>query len=214
MCLLAVGELSVESCRQSPLWPRAGAPYSWLRRRASTTALDPFACPLAFAFQPSPCLPVMSLSASWTRIKPSVALDRSSLAVAIVGDAAFVFGGELKPRTPLDADVHIISLKGASRRSSRALWPRMDLSRWADGPLPLPGRWQGRDCQPPGRRDRRQLAISSSWRRLDRCRRQCTPRSLRPKLDKLKLTFLPLALPLGRPGRQGDDALVWRALAV
>jgi hypothetical protein len=63
----------------------------------------------------------MSLSASWTRIKPSVALDRSSLAVAIVGDAAYVFGGELKPRTPLDADVHIISLKGLSGHRSQGL---------------------------------------------------------------------------------------------
>lgn len=60
----------------------------------------------------------MLLSASWTCIKPSVALDRSSLAVAIVDDSAYVFGGELKPRTPLDANVHIISLKGTGSRAS------------------------------------------------------------------------------------------------
>lgn len=116
----------------------------------------------------------MTLSAAWTRIAPSVALSRSSLAAAIVGDTAYVFGGELKPRTPLDADVHAVNLKGQSLAlepcRSRLL---VDPSRAsADSATPRFCRWQGRDHRPPGRRDRQHLAISSRRVGVDGRRRQ------------------------------------------
>lgn len=57
----------------------------------------------------------MTLTANWSRIAPSVPLHRSSLAVSVIGDRAFVFGGELTPRTPLDNHLYALDLTSQSR---------------------------------------------------------------------------------------------------
>ena len=42
-------------------------------------------------------------------------LRRSSQIVSAVGDQAYIFGGELRPREPRDNDVHVVTLnKGMS----------------------------------------------------------------------------------------------------
>lgn len=56
----------------------------------------------------------MPLSAKWTRLSPLTSLHRSSLALAVVGNKAYVFGGELVPRVPLNANVEIVDLQSTS----------------------------------------------------------------------------------------------------
>ena len=41
-------------------------------------------------------------------------LRRSSQIVSVVGDRAYIFGGELRPREPRDNDIHAVSL-GSSK---------------------------------------------------------------------------------------------------
>lgn len=55
-------------------------------------------------------------SLAWTRVPisgvaPSV-LDRSSHSLAVVGNKAYLFGGENVPRTPVDDELYIIDLNG------------------------------------------------------------------------------------------------------
>lgn len=45
-------------------------------------------------------------------------LRRSSQVVSVVGNRAYIFGGELRPREPRDNDVHVISI-GSSKLPSR-----------------------------------------------------------------------------------------------
>ena len=56
----------------------------------------------------------MTLTATWTKITPSVPLHRSSLALSIIGDKAYIFGGELVPRTPLDSHLYQLDLNSLS----------------------------------------------------------------------------------------------------
>jgi hypothetical protein len=56
----------------------------------------------------------MTLLATWTRLSTSENtkdLARSSHSLAVVGRKAYIFGGEQKPRTPVDEGMHIIDLK-------------------------------------------------------------------------------------------------------
>ncbi|RBR23147.1 uncharacterized protein FIESC28_04142 [Fusarium coffeatum] len=53
------------------------------------------------------------LSASWSLVTSSKRLSRSSQAVSIVNQKAFIFGGELLPREPVDNRVDIVSLKSS-----------------------------------------------------------------------------------------------------
>ncbi|TKA81009.1 hypothetical protein B0A49_01520 [Cryomyces minteri] len=53
----------------------------------------------------------MTLYAVWTPIVPSKSLNRSSHSVAVVKAKAYIFGGELKPRTPLDSDIHVLDIQ-------------------------------------------------------------------------------------------------------
>lgn len=41
-------------------------------------------------------------------------LERSSHSLAVAGGKAFVFGGELEPRNPVDADLAVVDIAGAS----------------------------------------------------------------------------------------------------
>lgn len=43
-------------------------------------------------------------------------LRRSSQIVSVVGDRAYIFGGELRPREPRDNDVHAVSLGSSKLR--------------------------------------------------------------------------------------------------
>ncbi|EMC93553.1 hypothetical protein BAUCODRAFT_245471 [Baudoinia panamericana UAMH 10762] len=52
----------------------------------------------------------MAQHAVWTKVASHERLQRSSVSVCAIGSAAYVFGGELKPRQPRDNDVHMINL--------------------------------------------------------------------------------------------------------
>ncbi|POR39153.1 Kelch repeat protein [Tolypocladium paradoxum] len=54
-----------------------------------------------------------SLSASWLRVAASSRLRRSSQALSIVGSKAWIFGGELVPRQPVDNQLDVIDLDAA-----------------------------------------------------------------------------------------------------
>jgi hypothetical protein len=55
-------------------------------------------------------------SITWKRLavpsdaSSAVALKRSSNSLAIVGDKAYLFGGEAVPRTPVDDELYVIDL--------------------------------------------------------------------------------------------------------
>ncbi|GAA5937522.1 hypothetical protein JCM3775_001255 [Rhodotorula graminis] len=51
-----------------------------------------------------------TLAARWRSLGSHDCLQRSSHGLAVHGDRAFVFGGELKPRTPVDAAVTLLNL--------------------------------------------------------------------------------------------------------
>lgn len=59
-----------------------------------------------------PSHPIMALVATWTKISPSISLHRSSLALSVIGDKAYIFGGEVVPRTPLDGHLYQLDLDG------------------------------------------------------------------------------------------------------
>jgi hypothetical protein len=52
----------------------------------------------------------MPIKASWHRIKTNNPLPRSSHSLSIVKGKAYVFGGEIKAREPVDNHVHIYTL--------------------------------------------------------------------------------------------------------
>lgn len=58
-----------------------------------------------------------SLVAKWSRITLSTATNaynRSSHSLAVLGDYAYLFGGEQRPRIPVASDILVIGLKGMS----------------------------------------------------------------------------------------------------
>jgi len=55
----------------------------------------------------------MPLKASWKRIPTNTTLPRSSHSLSIVQGKAYIFGGEEKPREPVDNHVHVFTLSMA-----------------------------------------------------------------------------------------------------
>lgn len=51
------------------------------------------------------------LSATWVRLAANDRLRRSSQAVSVIGEQAFVFGGELLPREPVDNQLDVVELQ-------------------------------------------------------------------------------------------------------
>ena len=54
--------------------------------------------------------PTMPIKARWTPIPTSESLPRSSHSFSIVKGRAYIFGGEIEPRRPVDNDMHVITL--------------------------------------------------------------------------------------------------------
>ena len=54
--------------------------------------------------------PTMPLKAKWTRIATDPLLPRSSHSLTVVKSRAYIFGGEIKPREPVDNSVHVFTL--------------------------------------------------------------------------------------------------------
>ncbi|BGP32162.1 hypothetical protein JCM10296v2_003942 [Rhodotorula toruloides] len=55
-----------------------------------------------------------TLTASWRNIATLDSLQRSSHSLAVAGGKAYIFAGELKPRQPVDADVHVLDVEDGS----------------------------------------------------------------------------------------------------
>ena len=52
----------------------------------------------------------MPLKANWQRISIGTPLPRSSHSLSIVGGVAYIFGGEERPREPVENDMHLVTL--------------------------------------------------------------------------------------------------------
>ncbi|OAP58731.1 hypothetical protein AYL99_07821 [Fonsecaea erecta] len=48
--------------------------------------------------------------AKWTRVLGEQRVRRSSHALSVIGSNAYVYGGEIKPREPVDSDIHMVRL--------------------------------------------------------------------------------------------------------
>lgn len=55
--------------------------------------------------------PINKLKGSWIRLVDDERLRRSSHVLSVVNDQVCIFGGEVKPREPLDDKVDVFSLK-------------------------------------------------------------------------------------------------------
>ena len=56
----------------------------------------------------------MTLLARFQRIPTSTPLPRSSHSLSVIAGKAYVFGGEIRPREPVDNDMHVFSLPSSS----------------------------------------------------------------------------------------------------
>ncbi|EKJ76590.1 hypothetical protein FPSE_03256 [Fusarium pseudograminearum CS3096] len=61
------------------------------------------------------------LNASWRLVTQNERISRSSQAVSVIGDRAFVFGGELIARQPVDNRVDVVNLANTNDDSSETL---------------------------------------------------------------------------------------------
>src|SRR5712675_1136822 len=57
------------------------------------------------------------LKAKWQRID-STPLPRSSHTLSVIAGRAYIFGGEINPREPVDNDMHVITLPSGSVTSA------------------------------------------------------------------------------------------------
>ena len=71
-----------------------------------------------FEPQPTPDIPrrtaTMAVKATWSKICEGELIQRSSQTLTVVDGAAYIFGGELRPREPVDSSVYRID---ASQRT-------------------------------------------------------------------------------------------------
>ncbi|KAI4097381.1 MAG: hypothetical protein L6R37_006817 [Teloschistes peruensis] len=58
--------------------------------------------------------PTMPLKAAWRQMATSKALPRSSHSISVVKGMAYVFGGEEKPRQPVDNHMHVLTLPSST----------------------------------------------------------------------------------------------------
>lgn len=52
------------------------------------------------------------IAATWTKIASSDSIRRSSQVVGVVDNQLFIYGGELKPRQPVDNKLYVLPLQG------------------------------------------------------------------------------------------------------
>jgi hypothetical protein len=50
------------------------------------------------------------VQASWKKLAATAAIQRSSQTLAVIADKAYIYGGELRPREPVDSDVYAFRL--------------------------------------------------------------------------------------------------------
>lgn len=57
--------------------------------------------------------------AKWTRIS-GPALQRSSHTLSLIGTKAYIFGGEIRPREPVDNALHVVDIKSGAYEAINA----------------------------------------------------------------------------------------------
>ncbi|KAB5582671.1 kelch repeat protein [Coniochaeta sp. 2T2.1] len=77
------------------------------------------------------------LSATWSRIASSQRLERSSQCLAVAGSQAWIFGGELVPRQPVDNQVDVVRLGSSNDRP--AATETLSASTSSSSPTPRVG---------------------------------------------------------------------------
>lgn len=46
----------------------------------------------------------------WTKLIANASIQRSSQTLAVISENAYIYGGELRPREPVDSDVHQVQI--------------------------------------------------------------------------------------------------------
>ena len=59
------------------------------------------------------------MKAKWTKLASSLALQRSSHCLSVVNNQIYVYGGELRPREPVDNDIHVIDIAPLNKDASQ-----------------------------------------------------------------------------------------------
>lgn len=54
--------------------------------------------------------PTWHLNGTWTRLHSAERLRRSSQTLSVINNTAYIFGGEVQPRQPIDSQLDILSL--------------------------------------------------------------------------------------------------------
>lgn len=130
-----------------------------VERRTNETSDDDLHLHFLLLLSPCPFLAMSRLVAHWKPLAHSAAsvalspaLIRSSHSLAIIGNNAYVFGGELLPRTPVSAGLTILSLQGEPPNLPASLWGpwlkwrvffQMDLNVSSHPQRRVPGRHRG-----------------------------------------------------------------------
>jgi hypothetical protein len=52
------------------------------------------------------------ISGTWRKVADTARLQRSSHSMSVIGSQAWIFGGELQPRQPVDNQFDLIDLSG------------------------------------------------------------------------------------------------------
>ncbi|KAF2450701.1 kelch repeat protein-like protein [Karstenula rhodostoma CBS 690.94] len=74
--------------------------------------------------------PIWNLNGKWARLHDAERLRRSSQVLSVIGNTAYIFGGEVQPRQPVDNKLDVLPLSTASSKletisSSEAPSPRV-----------------------------------------------------------------------------------------
>jgi hypothetical protein len=57
--------------------------------------------------------PISTLKGTWKRLLDTERLRRSSQVLSVVDSNVYIFGGEVKPREPIDDKVDVVPLKSS-----------------------------------------------------------------------------------------------------
>lgn len=83
--------------------------------------------------------PTLPLKASpWKKIPSDTSIPRSSHSLSLIKGKAYIFGGEFRPREPVDNHVHVISLPLSEHDNSDYRVIPAKSSEGTDGPIPAP----------------------------------------------------------------------------